>query len=108
MRFTRTACTSALTLALALSTAPALAAGDPPPRLDSIPDMWLIKAGPRIVDDRPECAAGQRAVWVNRLGNPGELIIDPRTGKITFINAQLPYEGWECQPIKLVPVEPLP
>jgi hypothetical protein len=91
MRFTRTACLSALTVAAALSTvAPALAApGDGPVRLE-----------------RPSCPPGERAVWVDRLATPPQLFIDPRTGRITWIPGEPEFHGWECQPILLRPVQP--
>jgi len=107
MRFTRTACTSALTLALALSAAPALAAGDPTTPIGPGPDIW------KLLEDRqkwshgpmPDCPAGQRAVWVSRPGKPPRIYVD-HLGRITIVKGELPYEGWECALRTLTPVGP--
>ena len=101
MRLTRTVCTSVLTAALALSAAPALAA-DPPVILED----RLEHDGPWIVKEWPGCPRGERAVWVDRPGNPSKVLIDYHTGEITFTDWVVEFHGWECQPITLVPVGP--
>jgi hypothetical protein len=108
MRFTRTACTSALTVALALSAAPALAADPPGTPIGAGPDIskllqdrqkWLLH-GPM-----PECPAGERPVWISRPGKPPKLYID-HLGRMVWTKGELPYEGWECAPLTLAPVGP--
>jgi len=89
MRFTRTACLSALTLALALSAAPALAAPADPSRTLEQP-----------------CPPGQWLVWVDRPAGLPKLYIDPRTGQIEWYPGEPEFHGWACQPIKLSPIEP--
>jgi hypothetical protein len=93
MRFTRTACLSVLTLALGLGASPALAADD------GTGQRWLW-------EDRPACAPGERAVWVDRAGTPPRLYFDPRTGRITLDPGEPEFHGWECQPIRLHALEP--
>jgi hypothetical protein len=87
MRFTKTACVSAVTLASALSAAPALAA----------------PAGPLPVWDRPACRPGEQAVWVDRLATPGRIVVGLH-GEKTYIPGEQELHGWECQPIRLLPV----
>jgi hypothetical protein len=107
MRFTRTACTSALTLALALSAAPALAA-DPPTPIGAGPDISLLLQDRQkwmLHGPMPDCPAGERAVWVSRPGIAPQFYID-ELGRIKLLKGELPYEGWECAPRTLTPVGP--
>ena len=106
MRFSRTACASALTLALALSATPALAAGDPTP-IGPGPDISkLLRERPKpFLEPMPDCPAGERAVWVSRPGTAPQFYID-ELGRIKLIKGELPYEGWECAPLTLTPVGP--
>lgn len=102
MRFTRTVFSSVLTLALAVSAAPALAAGDGTRDISA-----ALKDGPRLLwEDRPACSPGERAIWVDRAGSPPELYIDPYTGRITWYPGEPEFHGWDCQPIKLRPLGP--
>ena len=94
MRFTRTVGFSALTLALALSAGPALAA--PPDPVRNIEVSPFDPNGP--VRDWPGCPRGTKAVWVDREFRPAKLKIDPFTGKITFYEGQDEFHGWDCQP----------
>ena len=94
MRYTKTVCSSALMLALALGAAPAMAADD-----GTGQPRWLW-------EDRPACPQGERAVWVDRAGSPPKLYFDPRTGRITFEPGEPEFHGWECQPLTLRPVGP--
>ena len=90
MRFTKTVCVSVLTLATAFSAAPALAADTGDPKF-----LW---------EDRPACPWGQWAVWVDRPGTPP--VLDLTKGGKQWTPGQPPFQGWECQPIKLQPIEP--
>jgi hypothetical protein len=92
MRFTRTACLSALTVAAALSTvAPALAAPGDGPRC-----VWSGPAARRV--------SGRSGSTGSPL--PRSCSSDPRTGRITWIPGEPEFHGWECQPILLRPVQP--
>ena len=92
MRFTRTLCSSVLTLGFALSAAPALAA-------DVGTERWLW-------EDRPACPLGETAVWVDREATIGKFYRDPFTGRITWEPGEPAYHGWECQPIRLRVIGP--
>jgi hypothetical protein len=102
MRFTRTAFFSVLTLALAASAAPALAADDGTRDISA-----ALQGGPRwLWEDRPECPPGERAAWVDRDATPGKLYVDPLTGRITWEPGEPAFHGWQCQPITLRPLGP--
>ena len=94
MRFTRTVCFSVVTLGLALSAGPALAAPPEVPRDPTVVGS-LDPNGP--VRDWPGCPQGTRGVFVDRPAKPAKLYIDPRTGRITFYEGQEAFTGWECQ-----------
>jgi hypothetical protein len=83
---------SALALALTAGAAPALAAGG------GSSDLTVQPVIP------PSCPVGQRAVWVDRAGTLPKLYIDPFTGRLMWTPGEPEFHGWECQPIKLVPV----
>ena len=87
---------SALALALTAGAAPALAAGGGSTEL-------AVHPVPVIP---PSCPVGQRAVWVDRAGTLPKLYIDPFTGRLMWTPGEPEFHGWECQPIKLVPVGP--
>ena len=100
MRFTKVVLSAALTLALAVGAAPALAA-DGPTR-----DLSLLQQGARHpVADQPACPTGQRAAGVDRAGTLPQLHID-QWGRITFTPGEPEFHGWVCQDVTLVPVGP--
>jgi hypothetical protein len=101
MRFTRTVFSSVLTLALALSAAPALAADDVTRDISA-----ALQDGPRLLwEDRPACSPGETAVWVDRAASPGEFYVGP-TGEKTYYPGDSELHDWVCQPIKLRPLGP--
>lgn len=90
MRFTRKIAFSVVTAAMALGAAPALAAADAPPPNDYH----------QLVYNQP-CPPGQYLEWVDRLGTPPKLLIDPRTGRMHWVGGEPEFHGWECQPVQL-------
>ena len=100
MRFTNVVLSAALTLALGVGTAPALAA-DGPTR-----DLSLLQNHTRHpLGDQPACPTGQRAAWVDRAATPPRLYV--RVGeRITWSPGEPEFHGWVCQDITLVPVGP--